>query len=338
MEIDEVVTLSVKHNVSDLHLCPRQPARWRRQGRLELCPFTAPTVASVLDGWLTPCQRYALEHQGLLDFAVTFGEDIRLRGHAFNHCGGGSLALRFLPTQLPTLDALAVPVALRPLLHCKEGLILVVGATGSGKSTTLAAMIDYQNQHIDGHIITLEDPIEFIHCSHRALIQQGEVDKCLGGYRAGLNSALRADPDIIMLGELREASSMRQVLSAAETGHLVMATLHTGSSVQALERVIDAYPAQEKAAARAQLSSVLHAVLAQRLIPDGHGGRVAIYELLLNTPAVANLLREGKWHQLPSVLASSQYQGMQTFAYSLAQRDVPDVEVQPYIQRENKIA
>lgn len=320
MDIEEIVALSVKHNVSDLHLCARQPARWRKRGRLELCPEAAPEVEEVLGAWLNEEQTSQLKCAGQLDFSLTLESGVRLRGNAFLHQEGHSLALRLLASSCPTLDALKTPAHINELLRESEGLILVTGATGSGKSTTLAAMIQHLNQHLDGHVLTLEDPIEFIHSSGRCLIQQREPGRHCESYASALKAALREDPDVILLGELRDSETIGLALTAAETGHLVLATLHTRGAAQAVERLVDVFPAQEKNLIRTQLAGSLKAVLAQKLVPSRDGGRVALYELLVNTSAVANLIREGKTHQLPGVLQTGQQQGMQSFAQSEAQR------------------
>lgn len=320
MDMEEIVALSVKHNVSDLHLCNAWPARWRKRGKVEIAPFSSPNVEVLLSQWLNDAQRRAWQADGQLDFAVSLPGELRLRASAFHHEQGASLALRLLPTTCPQLDALQTPAALPALLGGENGLILVTGETGSGKSTTLAAMVEYLNQHLDGHILTLEDPIEYRHTSQRCLIQQREVGVHCRSFAAGLRAALREDPDVILLGELRDSETIRLALTAAETGHLVLATLHTRGAAQAVERLVDSFPAQEKDPVRSQLAGSLRAVLSQKLETDRQDGRVALFELLINTPAVGNLIREGKIHQLPGVIQTSQQAGMQTFAQSLQQR------------------
>lgn len=318
--MEEIVALSVKHNVSDLHLCSAWPARWRRCGELEPLPCPAPEPQELLNNWLSDAQHQAFKQAGHLDFAVTLPNGTRLRANAFFHQAGLSLALRLLPGHCPTLEALDTPPVLPELLNAPHGLILVTGATGSGKSTTLAAMVGWLNRTQSDHILTLEDPVEFIHHPERALIQQREPGTHCRSYADGLRAALREDPDVILLGELRDIDTIRLALTAAETGHLVLATLHTRGAAQAVERLVDAFPAEEKSLIRAQLAGSLRAVLAQKLVPAADGGRVALYELLINTTAVASLIREGKTHQLPGVLQTGQQAGMQSFALSLAQR------------------
>ena len=318
MDIEEIVALSVKHNVSDLHLCTQLPARWRRQGRLEPLRENAPAPETLLDSWLSSTQKEQLEDTGQLDFAVSLKEGVRLRANAFRQLNGYSLALRLLASDCPKLEGLNVPPLIPELLKSPDGLILVTGATGSGKSTTLAAMVDYLNYQFDGHILTLEDPIEFVHHSQRCLIQQREPGLHCDSFSAGLRAALREDPDVILLGELRDSETIRLALTAAETGHLVLATLHTRGAAQAVERLVDVFPAEEKNMVRSQLAGSLKAVLAQKLLPDKNGGRVALYELLVNTLAVASLIREGKTHQLPGQIQTGQQHGMQSFAQSEA--------------------
>ncbi|EMM6761059.1 type IV pilus twitching motility protein PilT [Pluralibacter gergoviae] len=320
MDIEEIVALSVKHNVSDLHLCSAGQVRWRRRGSLERAPFPAPDLQPLLARWLGEAgvQEWLLQRQ--CDFAVETAGGRRLRASAFRHIRGCSLVLRLLPDACPQLSELGAPQALGELLHEESGLILVTGATGSGKSTTLAAMVEHLNRQRDGHILTLEDPVEFIHRSARCLIQQREVGAHCASFADALRVALRQDPDVILIGELRDSETIRLALTAAETGHLVLATLHTRGAAQAVERLLDAFPAGEKEQVRGQLAGSLCAVLAQKLLPDKLGGRVALYELLVNTPAAANLIREGKSHQLPGIMQTGQQAGMLTFSQSFQQR------------------
>ncbi|MDN4362958.1 PilT/PilU family type 4a pilus ATPase, partial [Citrobacter portucalensis] len=288
--------------------------------KVEIAPFTTPDVENLLMCWLNEQQQVQWQEQGQLDFAIALAGSQRLRASAFVHQQGTSLALRLLPLDCPRLDDLQTPDVIPELLRSENGLILVTGATGSGKSTTLAAMVAYLNQHVAGHILTLEDPIEYRYTSQRCLIHQREVGVHCASFAAGLRGALREDPDVILLGELRDAETIRLALTAAETGHLVLATLHTRGAAQAIARLVDTFPAQEKDPVRNQLADSLRAVLSQKLEEDKLGGRVALFELLVNTPAVGNLIREGKTHQLPGVIQTGQQTGMQTFTQSQQQR------------------
>lgn len=320
MDMEEIVALSVKHNVSDLHLCSDSPPRWRRLGKLEPAPFPPPDVTQLLKTWLNDEQQGAWWANGHVDFAVALLSGLRLRASAFVHIHGVSLTLRLLPVECPKLPTLGAPRVIPDLLSSDNGLILVTGATGSGKSTTLAAMVDYLNHHCDGHILTLEDPVEYVYQSQRCLIQQREIGLHCPSFAQALRAALREDPDVILLGELRDSETIRLALTAAETGHLVLATLHTRGAAQAIERLVDTFPAEEKDPVRNQLAGSLRAVLAQKLMRDVQGGRVALFEMLVNTPASANLIREGKTWQLPGVIQTGQQAGMQNFDQSLAER------------------
>lgn len=323
MDIEEIVALSVKHNAGDLHLCSGHSPFWRCEGRLT--PIDGePEVQnawleSVAQRWLTAAQQRELAQQGQVDFAHTMPEGVRLRGNIFRQRHGLSLALRLIARYCPALDTLYLPEVTRSLLHHKEGLILITGATGSGKSTTLAALIGDINQHQQRHILTLEDPVEYLHSSAQSLIQQREKGLHFNGFGSGLRAALREDPDVILLGELRDAETIQLALTAAETGHLVLATLHTRGAAQAVERLVDVFPGNEKNLVRSQLAGSLQAVIAQRLVA-AKTGRVALFEVLVNSAAVANLIREGKTHQLPALLQTGSQSGMQTFEQSLAER------------------
>jgi twitching motility protein PilT len=269
--------------------------------------------------WLSTAQHQELARSGQVDFALTMPDGVRLRANLFRQRCGLSLALRLIANHCPPLEALHLPAISQTLLQLQEGLVLVVGATGSGKSTTLAALIAAMNQQQRRHILTLEDPIEFLHSSAQSLIQQREMGQHFTRFGDGLRAALREDPDVILLGELRDAETIQLALTAAETGHLVLATLHTRGAAQAVERLVDVFPGSEKNLVRSQLAGSLQAVIAQRLVA-AQQGRVALFEVLVNSPAVANLIREGKTHQLPALLQTGSQLGMQTFEQSMAER------------------
>ncbi|WP_437613879.1 type IV pilus twitching motility protein PilT [Erwinia sp. V71] len=324
MDLDEIVALSVKHNAADLHLCSGHLPQWRCHGRLSVIPNLAEVNADVLESlvmsWLDHAQREAFAATGHVDFALTLTSGARLRANAFHQRLGISLALRLIASDCPPLAALGLPEVIPALLQQQDGLLLISGATGSGKSTTLAAMIGMLNQQRDLHIITLEDPVEFIHHSQQSLIQQREIGQHCSSFQQGLRAALREDPDVILLGELRDSETIRLALTAAETGHLVLATLHTRGAAQAIDRLVDVFLAAEKNLVRCQLAGSLKAVVAQQLVAGKQGGRVALFEVLVNTPAVANLIREGKNHQLPGLLQTGIQAGMRTFEQSYRQR------------------
>ncbi|WP_421506350.1 type IV pilus twitching motility protein PilT [Erwinia rhapontici] len=323
MDIEEIVALSVKHNAGDLHLCSGHSPFWRCDGRLTAIDGEPEVqnawLESVAQHWLTASQQQELAQQGQVDFALTMAGGVRLRGNLFRQRHGLSLALRLIARHCPGMDALHLPEVTRALLHHKEGLILITGATGSGKSTTLAALIGEINQQQQRHILTLEDPVEYLHSSAQSLIQQREKGLHFNDFGSGLRAALREDPDVILLGELRDAETIQLALTAAETGHLVLATLHTRGAAQAVERLVDVFPGNEKNLVRSQLAGSLQAVIAQRLV-QAKTGRVALFEVLVSSPAVANLIREGKTHQLPALLQTCSQLGMQTFEQSLAER------------------
>ncbi|WP_422526553.1 type IV pilus twitching motility protein PilT [Serratia fonticola] len=324
MDIDEFVALSVKHNASDLHLCTGHLPMLRIDGELQAVERGEILTQQQMVAWcqtqLSQTMWQQLQQVGHLDLALSLADGTRLRANFFLQNAGVSVALRRIASQCSTLAELTTPEIIPALLQREDGLILVTGATGSGKSTTLAAMIDFINRHQRRHILTLEDPIEFIHRSQRSLIQQRELGRDTHSFDDALRAALREDPDVILLGELRDTTTIRLALTAAETGHLVLATLHTRSAPQAVERLVDVFPAEEKTYVRAQLASSLQAVIAQKLLSKPGGGRVAIYEILTATAAVSSMIREGKTHQLVSVLQTGAQSGMQTFEQGLQQR------------------
>ncbi|RYJ16367.1 type IV pili twitching motility protein PilT [Rahnella variigena] len=334
MDIDGLVGRSVKQNASDLHLCTGNRPVLRIGGELCRCEdlplIDASQMQKLVSQWLNVAEQTTLQLAGQFDKALTLAEGVRMRLNVFQQLHGLSAALRPVPARCPELATLLAPDIVQQIITLEDGLILVTGATGSGKSTTLAAMIDYLNRHTTRHIITLEDPIELIHISRHCLIQQRELGLHTRSFSEAVRGALREDPDVLLLGELRDTDSIRLALTAAETGHLVLATLHTRNATQAIDRLIDVFPAEEKAFVRAQLAGSLRAVVAQKLVaqkPKGGEGntdektvRVALFEVLTSTPAVCNMIREGKTHQLADILQTGAQAGMQTFAQSRQQR------------------
>lgn len=252
-----------------------------------------------------------------VDFSFSWRDRSRIRANAFYQRGTCSLAMRRIPMQVPTVTEIGLPDALINLLHAPSGLILVTGATGSGKSTSMAAMIDFINHERDVHIVTVEDPIEYVHDNYRATVSQREVGMDTASFPAALRSVLREDPDVILVGEMRDPESIAAALTIAETGHLVVTTLHTNDSAQALDRIIDVFPAERRPQVQLQLSGTLLAVLYQRLLPRVGGGLVAAHEVMVGIPAVRNLVREGKTRQLRNMVATHRADGMQTLEMDL---------------------
>ncbi|MCU1504858.1 MAG: gspE, partial [Ilumatobacteraceae bacterium] len=317
----QLLTTTVEAGASDLHLTVGKAPSARHDG--VLVPFDAPVlipadtermVASLLDA----DQRHVLEHSMQIDFSFGVPELGRFRANAFRQSNSLALALRVIPFRVRSLEDLGAPQAAHELLDKPFGLVLVVGPTGSGKSTTLAAMVDKINATKQVHILTIEDPVEYVHKHKMAIVNQREVGTDVRSFTDGLRSALREDPDVILLGEMRDIDSIAITLSLAETGHLVFATLHTNDAAQALDRIIDVFPAERRDQIQIQLAGSLQGVISQRLLPATGGGRVAAYEVLMANDAVRNLLREGKTRQLRNTMISAQQEGMMTIEMDLA--------------------
>jgi twitching motility protein PilT len=333
MEITELLIHTKKNNASDLHLAAGRPPVMRINGDvlpLKTESLDADGVKALIYSVMTENQRADYERDLETDFAVQFGDDLRFRVNAFNTLNGPAAAFRSIPTKVLSLDDLKMPDTLKRLSMLSKGLILVTGPTGSGKSTTLAAMIDYVNSNSAKHILTIEDPVEFVHESKRCLVNQRELGTHTVSFSRALKSALREDPDIILVGEMRDLETIQLALTAAETGHLVMGTLHTSSAAKTIDRVIDVFPAGDKPLIRSMLSSSLEGVIAQKLIKTSDGkGRVAALEILLGTPAVRNLIREGKVAQIYSLLQIGSKVGMRTMkdsVYNLLEKGIISAE------------
>lgn len=275
-------------------------------------------VLSMLHDVMDAEQRQSYANNLDIDFAYELPNIARFRVNAFNQKRGAAAVFRTIPNQVQTLHMLQTPEILQQICQAQRGLVLVTGPTGSGKSTTLAAMVDYKNETQYNHILTIEDPIEFIHQPKKCLINQREVQRDTQSFANALRSALREDPDIILVGEMRDPETIRLALTAAETGHLVFATLHTNSAAKAIDRIIDVFPAGEQNLVRSMLSESLHAVVAQTLLKRQTGGRIAAYEIMLGTAAVRNLIRENKVAQIYSTIQTSQAQGMQTLEQAIS--------------------
>jgi twitching motility protein PilT len=281
-------------------------------------PLTADDTESMVAELLSPAQSAAFAAQQDYDFSFSWREQARIRGNAFVQRDQTALALRMIPRAVPTMEELGLPPVLADLTARHQGLILVTGPTGSGKSTSLAAMVDRINTRRACHILTIEDPIEYVHDHKRSLVSQREVGTDTPSFNDALRAALREDPDVLLVGEMRDLESIRFALTIAETGHLVFATLHTNDTAQSISRMIDVFPAEQQAQVRVQLAAALSAVVYQRLIPRAGGGMVAAYEVLVANSAARNLIKEGKTHQLRNVLVTSQREGMVTFEQSLS--------------------
>lgn len=316
MELTELLTLSVNNKASDLHLSPGLRPLVRING--DLTPLEGQAVMSpealrnMVIASMVEDQRKQFEVDWELDYAVNVPSLASFRVNAFRMNNGVAAVFRVIPDNIPTLDELALPPVFKTLLELPNGLILLTGPTGSGKSTTLAAMVDYINERQACHIITIEDPIEFTHHSKKSLINQRQVHRDTHDFAAALRSALREDPDVILLGEMRDLETIRLALTAAETGHLVMATLHTSSAPRTINRIVDVFPAGEKNMIRNMLSESLQAVICQTLLKNTSDGRIAALEIMLGSTAIRNLIREDKIAQMYTTIQTSSEMGMIT--------------------------
>jgi twitching motility protein PilT len=321
MEISELLAFSVKNKASDLHLSAGLPPMIRVHGdirRINLPALDNNSTRAMIYDVMSDLQRKLYEEHLEVDFSFELPNVARFRVNAFTQQRGAGAVFRTIPSQVLTLEELEAPRSFKDISDQPRGIVLVTGPTGSGKSTTLAAMIDHINENMFGHILTIEDPIEFVHSSKKCLINQREVGPHTHGFSEALRSALREDPDIILVGELRDLETIRLALTGAETGHLVFATLHTSSAAKTIDRIVDVFPASEKEMVRSMLSESLRAVISQTLLKrkDG-GGRVAAHEIMIGTPAIRNLIRENKVAQMYSSIQTGQSIGMQTLDQAL---------------------
>lgn len=323
MDIAALLAFAVRNQASDLHLSAGLPPLLRVHGeirRVNLTPLSDAQLQAMLESVMTDAQRRAWAERMECDFAFQREGLGRFRVNAYRQQRGAAAAIRHIPQHPPLLSDLGAPAVCAELALRPRGLVLVTGPTGSGKSSTLGAMLHHVNEQRAAHIVTIEDPIEFIHEPRRALVSQREVGSHTRSFADALRAALREDPDVLLVGELRDAETIRLALTAAETGHLVLGTLHTASAAKTVDRIVDVLPAGEKEAARAMLAESLQAVVAQALLPTRDGaGRVAAHEVMLATPAVRNLVREGRTAQLYSAIQTSSGAGMQTLEASLEQ-------------------
>jgi twitching motility protein PilT len=323
--LDTMLMSLVGERGSDLHLTAGAPPTIRVDGRLrplpDYEPMTPQDTALLLESFVSEAEWRRFEHHHELDVAYSLGGAARFRANLYQQRGSYGAAFRAIPSEIKALDELGVPDSVARFAHLPRGLVLVTGPTGSGKTTTLASLLDLANRTRSAHIVTIEDPIEFIHTHKRCVVNQREVGADTASFAAALKHALRQDPDIILVGELRDLETTSTALAAAETGHLVMATLHTQSAAQTVDRIIDIFPPHQQQQVRAQLSTALRGVVTQALAPRAEGrGRAIVAEVMFATPAIRNLIREGKNHQIPSFMQSGAGEGMISFDQHLVER------------------
>ncbi len=322
MDIGELLAFGVKNRCSDLHLSAGLPPMIRVDGdvrRINVPAMDHKEVHDMVYDIMNDKQRKDYEEFLECDFSFEIPQLARFRVNAFNQNRGAGAVFRTIPSTILSLEQLNAPGIFKDISDYPRGVVLVTGPTGSGKSTTLAAMVNHKNETEYGHILTVEDPIEFVHQSKKCLINQREVHRDTLGFNEALRSALREDPDVILVGEMRDLETIRLALSAAETGHLVFGTLHTSSAAKTIDRIVDVFPAEEKDMVRAMLSESLRAVISQTLLKKKGGGRVAAHEIMIGTPAIRNLIRENKIAQMYSAIQTGQQFGMQTLDQNLKQ-------------------
>jgi twitching motility protein PilT len=320
MDITQLLAFGVQQDASDCHLSAGEPPMIRIHGdlkRLDHPAMTKEEVHALIYDIMSDSQRKTFEESHECDFSFELSSLARFRVNVFMQRKGEGAVFRTIPTKILTLEELGMPPILKQLCEKEKGLILVTGPTGSGKSTTLAAMVDYLNSTFEGHILTVEDPIEFVHQSKKCLVNQRELGPHTESFSNALRSALREDPDIILVGEMRDLETIQLALTAAETGHIVFGTLHTSSAPKTVDRIIDVFPPAQQAQIRSQFAESVEAVITQTLLKKKSGGRAAALEIMTGTTAVRNLIREGKIHQIPGTMQVSQKDGMQTMDMAL---------------------
>jgi twitching motility protein PilT len=337
VQIHELLTFVVQQGASDLHVSAGEVPCVRVDGgvrRLDLARLTAEDAKRMAYSIMTEKQKSFFENNLEIDFAVGLKGLARFRVNVFTQARGVGIVMRHIPAKVWTLQKVSAPPIFRSIADTHQGLVLVTGPTGSGKTTTLAALMDHINRSRSSHVLTIEDPIEFLHTPYKCIISQREVGPHTHSFSNALRSALREDPDVILVGELRDLETVSLALTAAETGHLVFGTLHTRSAPETIDRIVDQYPADQQAHVRTMLASSLMAVITQQLVRKAHGrGRVPAFEILIANNAVRNLIRENKLYQITSVMQTSQGEGMQTTEMALK-----DLVTRGDISRESAIA
>jgi twitching motility protein PilT len=320
MDITQLLAFAAEQGASDCHLSAGEPPLVRIHGDLKKLDHPALTreeIHAMIYDIMNDAQRRVFEETHDVDFSFEMGDVARFRVNVFMQRKGEGAVFRTIPTKIQTLEQLGMPAVLKNLCDKEKGLVLVTGPTGSGKSTTLAAMIDFLNNTFEGHILTVEDPIEFVHSSKKCLVNQRELGPHTHSFANALRAALREDPDVILVGEMRDLETIQLALTAAETGHLVFGTLHTSSAPKTVDRIIDVFPPNQQSQIRAQFAESVEAVVTQTLCKKKGGGRVAALEVMTGSTAVRNLIREGKIHQIPGTMQVSQKDGMQTMDMAL---------------------
>lgn len=321
MNIVNILEAAVDSQASDIHITVGSPIIYRVHGRLEKIgrkPLTAEDTKLLVEQTLNERQKQELDKKGEVDLSFS-GQGLgRFRVNAYMQRGTYSMAFRLINLEIPSMEKLGLPRVIKELCTRKRGLILVTGPTGSGKSTTLASMIDYMNHTRNDHIITIEDPIEYLHTHNTSIVNQREIGYDSESFGNALRASLRQDPDIILLGEMRDLETIATAITSAETGHLVLSTLHTNGSAKTIDRIIDVFMPHQQPQVRSQLAGVIEAVISQQIIPKIDGrGRVVAFEVMIATPAVRNLIREGKTHQMQTIIETGSRYGMQTMDKSL---------------------
>lgn len=323
MDIKKILEMCVQYQASDIHLLVGVPPMLRIHGKLVVVPELSVITPAQVEELVTPLlsqeQREIVKVDRELDFSYSLPSGARFRANVYYEKGNLAAALRYIPSQIRTLEDLHLPPIIGELTKMKQGLVLITGPTGHGKSTTLAAMIERINQERGEHIVTIEDPIEYVYQPQKSVISQRELHADTHSWSVALKSVLREDPNVVLIGEMRDYETIEAALTIAETGHLVLATLHTNSAAQTIDRIVDVFPEKEQAQIRGQLSMSLEAIVSQRLIPSEDGARIAVCEILMANSAVRSLIRDGKTHMLTNVMQTSTDVGMRTLEMALTE-------------------